>query len=88
MALAAAAHAQRQVYLREMMRRLDIDPAAGVVPQSSLRYFTALHRCETCPCKQTCRDWLEQTPAAASAPPRFCPSADILFELQFDRLRH
>lgn len=88
MALATASHTQQRVYLREMMVRLDIDPAGAILPQVSLSYFTALHRCETCPCKQACRDWLDQAPTAASAPPRFCPSADILFELQFDRLHH
>lgn len=84
----AAAHTHRPVYLREMMRRLDIDPAGGVLPHTSLSYFTALRRCETCPCRQACRDWLDAGPAAASTPPRFCPCADILFELQFDRLHH
>jgi hypothetical protein len=84
----AAAHIHRPVYLREMMQRLDIDPAGAILPQSSLSYFTALHRCESCPCKQACRNWLDDKPTAVNAPPRFCPSADILFELQFDRLHH
>ena len=84
----AAAHAHRPVYMREMMKRLDIDPAGAILPQVCLSYFTALHRCESCPCKQTCRDWLDERAAAAGAPPHFCPCADILFELQFDRLHH
>lgn len=88
MAVATAAQADRAVYLREMMRRLDIDPAGAVLPGVCLSYFTALHRCESCPCKQTCRDWLDHKPGAVSTPPRFCPSADILFELQVDGLHH
>jgi len=89
MALATAERTQqRLVYLREMMRRLDIDPAGAILPKSSLSYFTALHRCEGCPCKATCRDWLDQMPSAVSTPPHFCPSADILFELQVDGLHH
>ena len=82
----AAAHSQRSVYLREMMQRLDIDPAGAILPHVCLSYFTALHRCESCPCKRTCRDWLDEMPSAVSTPPRFCPSADILFELQVDRM--
>lgn len=89
MALVTAARTQQKpVYLREMMRRLDIDPAGAILPQSSLSYFTALHRCEACPRKEACRQWLDQMPAAVSTPPRFCPSADILFELQVDELHH
>ena len=89
MALATAARTQQKpVYLREMMRRLDIDPAGAILPQSSLSYFTALHRCEGCPCKEACRAWLDSMPAAVNTPPRFCPSADILFELQVDGLHH
>ena len=65
MALTTAARTQpKPVYLREMMRRLDIDPAGAILPQSSLSYFTALHRCEGCPCKATCRAWLDSMPAA------------------------
>jgi Family of unknown function (DUF6455) len=88
MALAATAQTHRPANLREMMRRLDIDPAGAVLPQMCLSYFTAQHRCESCVCKQACSDWLNEAPASASAPPRFCPNADILFELQFDRLHH
>lgn len=88
MTLAATERTRQPVYLREMMRRLDIDPAGAILPHVSLSYFTALHRCESCPCKQACRDWLDCAQGAASVPPRFCPSADILFELQCDRLHH
>ncbi len=84
----AAAQFRRPVCLREMMRRLDIDPADAILPHVCLSYFTALHRCESCACKRACRHWLDEMPAAVSTPPRFCPSADILFELQVGRLHH
>ena len=86
--MAVAELADRRIYLGDMMKRLGIDPAGAVLAQWSLSYFTARHRCESCPRKQTCREWLQRTPGAVSAPPSFCPSADVLFELQFDQLHH
>jgi hypothetical protein len=68
-------------YICEMMERLGIEPGDGVVPRLSLSYVTAFHRCESCPSKQTCRQWLDNTPAPVTFAPRFCPNADILFEL-------
>jgi Family of unknown function (DUF6455) len=65
-----------------MMRRLGIEPGAGIVPQLSLSYIAAFHRCEACPSKQACRDWLDSAPASVSLAPHFCPNADIFFELQ------
>ena len=77
---------QRQpTYVREMMERLGIEPRGGVVPQFSLSYATAFHRCETCTCKPDCRAWLDSKPAAVHFAPRFCPDTDIFFELQFDQ---
>jgi hypothetical protein len=35
--------------------------------------------------KKACRDWLDSLPASVPLPPRFCPNADIFFELQVDR---
>ena len=71
--------------MREMMERLGIDPGGGTVPSLSLSYAAAFHHCETCRSKQACRDWLDQAPAPAAFAPRFCPSADILFELLGDQ---
>jgi hypothetical protein len=65
-----------------MMRRLGIEPGAGIVPQLSLSYIAAFHRCEACPSKQACRDWLDSASASASLAPHFCPNAGIFFELQ------
>jgi hypothetical protein len=68
------------------MERLGIEPGGGVVPRLGLTYATALHRCEACRSTQACRDWLDSMPAPVAFAPRFCPNADILFELQIDRL--
>ena len=78
---------QKPIYMREMMERLGIDPAGGVIAHSSLTYLTALHRCQTCPSPQACRDWLDSMPMSVSFAPRFCPNADILFELQVEQPR-
>ena len=69
----------------DMMARLGIEPSASVLPPLGLRYAAAFHLCEACTCKQACREWLARAPAEVNFPPRFCPSADILFELQFDQ---
>jgi hypothetical protein len=76
----------QRTYMREMMERLGLDPAEGVVPHFSLSYATALRRCAACPSRQACGAWLDRMPASVSSAPHFCPNADILFELQFDHL--
>jgi Family of unknown function (DUF6455) len=68
----------------EMMEHLGLDPAEGAVAPFSLSYITAFHRCEACPATKACREWLERMPAAVSLAPRFCPNADVFFEMQFD----
>jgi len=73
------------VYLFKMMERLGIEPGGGVVARRSLTYATALHRCNACPSKQPCREWLDTMPQSVGFAPRFCPNADILFELQVDQ---
>jgi hypothetical protein len=75
---------QDTTYLKEMMRLLGIDPASGVLPQFSLAYMTALHRCQGCGAKAACRHWLDSTPMSVSFAPEYCPNGDILFELQVD----
>ena len=72
-----------QIY--EMMARLGIERGAGVLPQLSLRYATALRLCEACRCKKACRDWLDYAPAMLNFAPEFCANADILFDLQCDQ---
>lgn len=73
-------------YMLEMMERLRIEPEGGAIARLGISYATAFHRCETCPCKDDCRDWIDRTPASAFLAPRFCPNTDVFFELQFDSL--
>ena len=82
---APAACERRQTYIREMMERLGIEPGGGVVPRLGLSYTTAFHRCEACPSKQACREWLDSMPRSVTFAPRFCPDADILFELEVNQ---
>jgi hypothetical protein len=72
----------QQSHTREMMERLGIEPGGGAVSRFGLSYATAFHRCEACPSKRGCREWLDSMPASAMLAPRFCPNADIFFELQ------
>jgi hypothetical protein len=72
-------------HIYEMMARLGIEPGAGVLPQFSLRYATALRRCETCGSKKACQDWLDYSPAMVNFAPDFCRNADLLFDLQYDQ---
>jgi hypothetical protein len=77
----------RTVHVFEMMKRLGIEPSSSVTPRLSLTYATAIHRCEVCPKHETCRYWLDHAPAVIGSAPRFCPDADVLFELQFGQVR-
>jgi hypothetical protein len=72
-------------HIHQMMARLGIDPGAGVLPELSLRYATALRRCENCRSRKACQDWLDYAPAMVNFAPDFCMNADILFELQYDQ---
>ena len=84
--MALPAGRERQpTHICEMMERLGIEPGGGVLPRLSLSYATAFRRCEACPSKQACRDWLERMPRSVAFAPRFCPIADILFELKVDQ---
>ena len=80
--------ARQPTYLSEMMQRLDIEPGEGVVPHLSLAYMTAFHRCQTCPVKEACREWLDSLPQTVASAPSFCPNDDILFELRINRPGH
>ena len=74
------------MHIYEMMARLGIEPGAGVLPRLSLRYATALRRCEGCQSKKACRDWLDYAPAMVNFAPDFCRNADI-FDLLYDEVR-
>ena len=78
------AREHKSIYMFEMMERIGIDPGLRVVPRLSLSYLTAFHRCHSCPSKLTCRAWLNNTHTPVTFAPRFCPNADIFFELQVD----
>lgn len=80
--------ARQPTYISEMMQRLGIEPGGGVVPRLSLAYMTAFHRCETCPAKEACREWLDSMPRSVASAPSFCPNDDILFELRVDQPSH
>ena len=82
--MTARAH-EYSVHIYEMMARLGIDPSAGVLPRLSLRYATALQRCENCRSKKICQDWLDYAQAMVNFAPDFCMDAHILFELQCDQ---
>jgi len=75
-------------YVYEMMRRLGIEPGEGVVPRLSMAYMTAFHRCQTCPAKEACREWLDSMPHSVVTAPKFCPNDDILFELRISQPGH
>ena len=81
--MTAPTHTQ-SIYMREMMEHLGIDPGGGTISHLGLSYAAAFHRCEACPSKQACREWLDRMPAAVAFAPPFCPNADIFFELQAD----
>ena len=80
--------ARQPTYLYEMMQRLGIEPGEGVVPRLSMAYMTAFHRCQTCPVKEACREWLDSIPQSVAAAPSFCPNDDILFELRINQPGH
>ena len=81
---APVSHEHQNICIFNMMERLGIDPSGGVLPQLGLRYATAFHRCDACPSKQACLEWLERTPAEPALPPRFCQNADLFLELLLD----
>lgn len=74
-----------QTYLYKMMQRLGIELGEGVVPRFSLAYMTAFHRCQACPVKKACHEWLESMPCSVVTAPSFCPNDDILFELRLNQ---
>ena len=83
--IAPMARERQPIYISEMMGRLGIESGGGVAPHLGLRYAIALYRCKACLSKQPCRDWLDSMPASVTFAPRFCPNAEIFFELQADQ---
>lgn len=81
---APVAHDHQPICIFAMMDRLGIEFGASALPQLGLRYATAFRRCDACPSKQACLDWLDHSPAEAALPPRFCQNADLFLELLLD----
>jgi hypothetical protein len=80
-----AASERQPTYCFEMMKRLGIEAGGGVVPRLSLSYATAFRRCKACQSKRPCHAWLDSMPASKVFAPRFCPNADIFFELHLNQ---
>ncbi len=82
---APVARERQPIYIWEMMERIGIEPWGLAAPHLGLSYATALHHCDACPSKGACRDWLDSMPSSVAFAPRFCPNADIFFELLVDQ---
>ena len=67
-----------------MMERLGIDVGCQVAPRFGLLFSCAERNCATCRARERCTAWLAQDAGAQVAPPRFCPSFDLLWELFYD----
>ncbi len=72
-------------YACRMMEALGIEPGGSVIPRLSLLYSAVFRRCQSCPSKKLCGEWLDLD-APASLPPRFCPNSDALFELRYRQI--
>jgi len=71
----AVPHPAYSLYVHDMMARLGIEPGGAAVPRMGMRYATAVRRCETCRCKNSCRDWLDCAPPLVNFAPGFCANA-------------
>ena len=79
------ARKSHSTHLYEALARLGIEPGIGVLPRWSLSYAAAARQCMSCVAKKKCRDWLDARAAAGGFAPRFCPNADIFFEMRSER---
>jgi len=75
----------RPTNVYEMMERLGLESAAGVVPRLGLFYASAVRTCHQCERSDACHDWLKVASTTLHVPPKFCPNADLLSELVFDQ---
>ncbi len=80
-----ALHKSQTAHIHEMMKRLGIEPGVGVLPRWSLSYATAQRQCRNCLAKGACDQWLDHAADHVAFAPRFCPNADIFFELQSEQ---
>lgn len=86
--LAPGLCARQKAYVLDMMKCLGIEPEGGAIPRLGLSYLTLFRRCEACRSKKICREWLDRLAGEVHFAPRFCPNADIFFELKFDQAQH
>ena len=68
----------------KMMGRLGIDMAYAVLPRYGLSFSSALRACNSCTARAQCTQWMADTRHTAFGPPKFCASADLLWELLCD----
>ena len=67
-----------------MMERLGIDAGFRVVPRFGLLITSALRNCRCCGARETCAAWLARDQETRFGAPKFCPNADLLWELLCD----
>jgi Family of unknown function (DUF6455) len=82
------AEKHKPICIYELMERLGLEPGGGALPRFGLSYASAMRRCERCQTPDACREWLRTAPKTVASAPKFCPSGDILFELQVDQHAH
>ena len=68
----------------KMMGRLGIDMAYAALPRYGLAFSSALRACNSCTARAQCAQWMAKTRHTAFGPPKFCASADLLWELLCD----
>ena len=68
----------------KMMGRLGIDMAYAALPRYGLSFSSALRACNSCTARAECAQWMAKTRHTAFGPPKFCASADLLWDLLCD----
>lgn len=70
--------------VHEMMRRLGIESAGGVIPQYGLAFSCVERNCRDCQDPERCRKWLGDASLTMRLAPDFCPNAGLLLPLMLD----
>jgi hypothetical protein len=58
--------------------------AYAALPRYGLAFSPALRACNSCTARAQCAQWMADTRHTAFGPPKFCASADLLWELLCD----
>jgi hypothetical protein len=74
----------KRINVYEVMVRMGVDRACGVLPRFALTTLCALRTCATCNLNEPCSDWLAKAPDILSKPPSFCPSMILMSEILLD----